>query len=278
MSYLSEIGIEDYGDALEMLSRTAMAMKGFSVLLDGALYQYGGELKPEGSGIAGLLDRQIEDLVELKTFLRDEFNRVLASKLNVANASMIAHITNLPVRKVEAVIQVAAGIDLSNERVRQPLDAGSARKEVVDHLSSRALVSEGWLEVAAAVADIPVDALSVAFDAVMYLDPGAVKSRPRAEYVAELKTKLSPEKTAAFLARIKQVSDEERETATANVKEMRDAFIRTKAAEGADTAAIAQALNLKKATVERVIGQLLAGAEPEDAETASDGGRKAVNE
>lgn len=278
MSYLSEIGIQSFKDGLNLLADRRLALKGFSTLLDLALRQEGGALSSDCSGIVGLLDRQLDDIGELEDFFEDEFSRAKAQNLKVSDANMIAHVAGVPVIKVERVIQVAVGIDLSSERVRSPFEAESAEKEVIGHLSSRALVSEGWLEVAAAVADIPVDALSVAFDTVIHLDPDAIKTRPRDEYVAELKTKITHEKTVAFLAAIKQGRDEATEISASNAEEMRAAFIRTKAAEGADTAAIAQALNMKKATVDRVIGQLLAGSEPEVAKTASDDGRTAVNE
>lgn len=58
-----------------------------------------------------------------------------------------------------------------------------------------------------------------------------------------------------------------------NPADLRKEFIADKIKEGVDAGQIAQALNLKKQTVERVIGQLLAGQSSQDTED----GQQAVN-
>lgn len=280
MSYLNELGIHDYGDALEMLSRTTGALKGFSALLDAALAQGGGDLQPASFGIVELLDRQIEDIEELGTFLRGEFSRVRADKLQIRDGVTIARLTGLPVRKVEVVIQVAAGIDLSTKRERDPLEAETAKKEALDYLVARALASDRWLELASAFADIPTDALRLALEALLYLDDGALGSMSQSEYMAELTSRIRPaaaDHSEQFVEAVKQVHEETMEASAVKAKEMRNAFIREQVSEGADLAAIAQALNLKKATVERVVGQLLAGATPQSDDDRVPGS-KAVNQ
>ena len=279
MSYLTELGIHDYGDALEMLSRTTGALKGFSALLDAALMQGGGDLQPASCGIVELLDRQIEDIEELETFLRSEFQRVRANKLEIRDAATIAAITGLHVRKVEAVVQAAAGVDISTKRAREPFEADTAERQLIDDFLLRRLASERGLELASAFADISTDALRNALEALFYLDEDKLGSMPHNEYVAELRAKIRPsavDHTEQVIGAMKQAHEESIEASTAKAKEMRNAFIRAQVSEGADLAAIAQALNLKKATVERVVGQLLAGAGPKD--DAELPGGKAVNE
>lgn len=269
MTYLTDCGKENWGDALQALIDTTDSIGGFCSLLDRTLGVHGGDLQPDAAGIASLLARQVEDLRMIEPILRREISRIRAEKLNVFDADLIARVTGARRQTVERVVCVATGVDLSTARERTRLEAeGGASRQIFDLVMSRTIAIDGFLEIVAEVAELPIEPLARAFSAAMFVERSDLETEDRAEYIADLKS------SVADVMRSRKADDDNPSDDKETPKEKRDQLIVEMSSEGMKPADIAQAVNLKRSTVERVIQRLKGGSEENDAEPDN----KAVNE
>ena len=269
MSLTPNHSMQDWGVALDCLIDTTDAIDGFCTLLTAAIELDGGSLKSNSCGISTLLSRQVNNLKMIEPFLRQEIKRIGAEKLHVSDADAIARLTGTKRQTVERVIVMATGIDLSTTREKGAFEAeGGAARQVFDTVVSKTLAVDGFMDLVAEVSDLPVEPLRRAFSAAMFIEKSDLNRKDRTEYVAGLKASVDS------MTMRDQAEEATPDHGKETPREKRDQMIAELSNDGMDPADIAQAVNLKRSTVERVIGRLKAASEksetmPED---------KAVNE
>lgn len=301
-------------DILESFDSIRDRLKAFGTLLNNTLFHDGGALKSYSDGVAALLFQQLDDLEEIEDALRFEINEIKVAKLNIENVRDAAGAYGVPLRTVLEIIRFVTSADLRDRELPasalanptmiglmnrfgllldelgyDPNDPASLQRFYLDRLNA----DEEIFRVAR-ILDITRDKLIAAL--AMIATPGAIEHAERAS-AAEFGLLTGIQRDAG------EPRDEDGETLDAaiaaqtgakaaeaiaqkeGVKAARRTVIAAHFKAGNDPAVIAQVLNLKKSTVERVIGQLLAGeaANPESGpERSADSKRpaagKAVNE
>jgi hypothetical protein len=262
MSQLTNSAV-DWRDALTALVDTTDAISGFCTLLDLALSADANSLQHQAQGITTLLSQQVDDLKALEPMLRAEFNRIRADKLSLTDADTIARLAGAQRLTVERVIWAATGIDLSTTRERLSIEGeGGASRQIFNLVIMNTLAADGFMDVVSEVSGLPVEPLREAFSAAVFIDKSDLQSADREDYVAGLK------------ASVATVLKRDQDKGRGSLKNKRDQLIANMSDDGMDPAEIAQAVNLKRSTVERVIGRLKAASEKSEIEP----GDKAVNE
>ncbi|WP_282047313.1 hypothetical protein [Roseibium album] len=259
----------DWRVALETLTNTIYAIRGFCTLLNTSLVADAHGLQPDAEGITTLLSQQVDDLKMLEPILRDEFKRIRAEKLSLSDADTIARLAGARRQTVERVIWAATGIDLSTTRERAKIESeGGASRQVFNLVVLNTLAVEGFMDVVSEVSGLPVEPLRKAFSAAVFIDKSDLEATERTQYVAEMKVSVENvlKRRRAEAGATEQSND--------TPKEKRDQMIANMSDEGMDPADIAQAVNLKRSTVERVISKLNSASGKIEGEP----GDKAVNE
>ena len=262
MSQLANSAV-DWRDALTALIETTHAISGFCTLLDLALSADANSLQHQADGITTLLSQQVDDLKALEPILREEFKRIRSDKLSLTDADTIARLAGAQRQTVERVIWAATGVDLSTTRERTRIEGeGGASRQIFNLVIINAIAADGFMDVVSEVSGLPVEPLREAFSAAVFIDKRDLQSTDREEYVVGLK------------ASVASVLNRDQDKGKESPKDKRDQMIANMSDEGMDPAEIAQAVNLKRSTVERVIGRLKAASEKGEIEP----GDKAVNE
>lgn len=105
---------EVYGgisETLETLQTTTNMLEALSVLLERA-HRSGEDLKPYSDGIERLFNQQIEDLKFIETALREQYQEMKTSKLEVRDLATLAQWAGVSPKVAANVVSIATGINL----------------------------------------------------------------------------------------------------------------------------------------------------------------------
>lgn len=262
-------------ETLQAFEDTRASLKAFATLLGKSIFEGGGDLKRDSYGITLLLERQLDDLEDIEESLReatvelrkrvveDDRIRVLLASvgMDASGPDVIANHLKGYFRNDGRITKISRYIGMDEETVKLVLSCAL-------HPPS----DEGMIS---AIEAQRRDRENAAFDKQSLLnhigadDIHRIAQKHGLDDGTVYKIILDAALPQATEEEVAEMAQEDRQKPA----DLRKEFIADKLKEGVDAGQIAQALNLKRATVERVIGQLLAGQSKQD----TDDGQQAVN-
>ncbi|MGC4409267.1 MULTISPECIES: hypothetical protein [Rhizobium] len=102
----------DIPDVLDTLSTTTSMLEAFSVLLEHA-HRSGEAMSHYSDGIQGMLNQQCEDLKFIEKALRDQYQEMKVSKLEVRDLATLAQWAGVSPKIAANVVSIATGINLA---------------------------------------------------------------------------------------------------------------------------------------------------------------------
>lgn len=288
---------DNMNDIFDSLEDTISALHGFSGLLDLALHD-SGDLQPYADGVARLLDQQVTALVRVREAARQEVEKLRTEKLPPLfndDIEAIARLAGVHKGAAARVMFVLTGKDLAGDAYKREGEMGTYRLD--RHLLERRVydVLNNSVEWGRVSLETGLDLYTVQAVFLSMLNSPGIEARPRpiedireallqhigADDLHRVATKLGLDADTVYNVVISlaipdsaepETEEEAPKAEQPKPADMRKAFIADKLKNGVDAGQIAQALNMKRATVERVIGQLMAGqASPDPDQQATNG-------
>lgn len=244
----------DISGILNRFENTRHCIRGFAMMLSLALESDGGAMKHDSLGIAGLLEQQEQDLEEVEDALREEFATLKEQRFQD--------------QRVRDLLS-SVGIDNNEPDVIRKHLIGYFSRDGEDRIAELARFLEMDRNTVALVLSCAVSPKTYKEDFDAYKRRGEhLKREARENFRRAILTHLGSEE----IHRVAQKFNLDDDTVYSVIVDIaaptdgdaQDApqpsseALAERLKGGVDAAEIAQALNLKKATVERVIAQLVA--------------------
>lgn len=278
---------EDINDILNMLEDSILTFRTIGNLLELALREGGGDLEGDSYGIARLMSGHADDLERIHTAAREEVLKLGLAGPNKrpayseGDAAFIARLAGVHIGATARVLFVLTGKDLAGDAYKREGDFGAYRlhrhlleRRIYDTLSNEVewgrVIDETGLdfhkmqEVFHSMLKVsPQVAAEAKFGANLQK---ALLQRLGSDEIHRVAEKLGLDDDTVYNVAVNlAIPDEEAErheevpaVDKSKPTDPRKEIIADKLRESVDAGQIAQALNMKKATVERVIDQMMA--------------------
>ncbi|PZU17284.1 MAG: hypothetical protein DI589_26155 [Shinella sp.] len=157
----------DIPEVLETLNTTTSMLEAFSVLLEHA-HRSGEDLKSYSTGIERLFNQQVEDLKFIETALREQYQEMKVSKLEVRDLATLAQWAGVSPKIAANVVSIATGINLpesSEETYRELVETAQQVSFV------RAMQNVADIEAISEATAVPVETVSRVLDEAYFYNP-----------------------------------------------------------------------------------------------------------
>ncbi len=245
MTHAQKPEFSDMGEILYALEEAIGAVDAYNVLI-GMAFESGDSYQTVAAGICSLLRTQVGILERAEDALRKEVKRIEARKLEIKDVNLVAQWSGVSPIQAQRVISFATGADVPMPETGKTLvENRTVLQDAFDRFIYYSAVNPVKMNDAAKMLNISPENVE---DVLWFMLFGEVKQRP-------VETVQDGDRAQAEIPQ----NDEPAKASKGSKVAVRNQFIVEKAKEGMDASAIAQAMNMKRSTVEKVIGQMLAG-------------------
>lgn len=253
-------------DTLQAFENTRIILKAVSTMLEASLENAGSGVVPDSNGVYLLMDQQLNDLADIEDALRDEFNSLRERQIRDDRVRELLATVGIDNNDPDIIRRHLMGCFKKDGRDRIDELAryiGLDRDTVAELLSCaiRPHLIEG---------DIPE---GEEISATKAWRGAAMLRRKLLDHLGSdeihrvaQKLNLADDTVYSVIVNIAAPVEDGEEPETSHrptPADLRQEFIAEKLKSGVDAAEIAQALNMKRTTVERVIARLIATPAPE---------------